>query len=64
MPKPWTAQFQISGAVLERDVSVLPEFVSLGTDYYQLRYDGDLDILTTWPILTGTPRTYAIALPI
>lgn len=48
VPKPWTAEFRVPGEVLERDVSVLPEFVSLGTDYYEVSYDAGLDILSAW----------------
>lgn len=48
VPKPWTAEFRVPGEVLERDVSVLPEFVSLGTDHYKVSYDADLDVLTAW----------------
>jgi hypothetical protein len=53
--KPWTAEFRVPGEVLERDMSVLPEFVSLGTDHYEVSYDGDLDVLTAWTaVIDGT----------
>jgi hypothetical protein len=48
IPKPWAREFQIPGEVLERDVSVLPELLSLGTGRYEVSYDGDLDIVTSW----------------
>lgn len=62
VPKPWAAHFQVSGAVLERDASVLPEFVSLGTDYYQVRYDGDRDILTTWTAVINNSAAQRLSL--
>lgn len=48
VPKPWSSQLRIEGQLLERDMSVLPEFVSLGTDFYEVAYDEDLDVLTAW----------------
>jgi len=48
VPKPWAGQFRVPGDVLERDVSVLPEFVTLTTDHYEVCYERDLNILTAW----------------
>lgn len=48
VPRPWSAQFRIPGDVLERDISVLPELVSLGTDHYEISYDETLNVLTAW----------------
>jgi hypothetical protein len=48
VPKPWSSQLCIEGQLLERDMSVLPEFVSLGADFYEVAYDEDLDVLTAW----------------
>ncbi|HEU4973718.1 MAG TPA: hypothetical protein VFT50_01410 [Baekduia sp.] len=56
VPKPWTARFVVPGDLLELDVSVLPELVTLGADHYEVNYDRDLDILTTWTaIIDGAP---------
>lgn len=48
VPKPWAGEFRIPGEVLERDLSTLPELVSLGTSHYEISYDGDLDVVTSW----------------
>ncbi len=48
VPKPWGAEFRVSGDVLERDMSVLPEFVSLASDHYEVSYDAEFDVLTRW----------------
>ncbi len=29
-------------------MSVLPEFVTLGTGHYELTYDPEVDVLTSW----------------
>jgi hypothetical protein len=46
--KPWPATFRVEGHLLERDMSLLPELVSLATDYYEATYDAELDVLTSW----------------
>lgn len=48
VPKPWAAEFRVSGDALERDMSVLPDFVSLASDHYEISYDAGLDVLTRW----------------
>jgi hypothetical protein len=48
LPRPWPAQLHVPGDVLERDLPALPELVSLASDHYEIAYDADLDILTTW----------------
>ena len=46
--RPWPRRFDVAGHLLEQDMSVLPEFVSLGTDHYEVTYDPELDVLTSW----------------
>lgn len=46
--KPWSPHFRVNGELLDRDWSLLPEFLSLGTDYYEARYDAGLDALRSW----------------
>ena len=48
VPKPCSSQLRIEGHLLERDMSVLPKFVSLAADFYEVAYDVDLDVLTAW----------------
>lgn len=48
VPKPWSPQLRIEGSLLEDDMSVLPEFLSLAADFYEVAYDADLEVLTTW----------------
>ncbi len=62
VPKAWPAQFRVPGDVLERDMSVLPEFVSLGTGHYEVSYDGDLDILTAWTAVIDGAAVQRLAL--
>ena len=46
--RPWPPRFDLDGHLLEQDMSVLPELVSLGTDHYEVTYDPKLDVLTSW----------------
>lgn len=48
VPRPWEARIEIEGSLLDNDVSILPEFVSLASDRYEATYDSELDILTSW----------------
>lgn len=48
IPRPWSPQFSLAGEVLEADTSVLPEFVTLASDHYEITDDPDLDVLTSW----------------
>jgi len=45
---PWPTRFEVPGWLLERDMSVLPAFVSLASDRYEVIFDAELDILTSW----------------
>lgn len=56
IPKPWSSHLRVEGPLLERDHFVLPEFVSLAADFYDVTYDADLDVLTTWTAyIDGAP---------
>ena len=46
--RPWRARFRVAGHLVEGDISVVPEFVSLASDHYDVTHDGRLDILTSW----------------
>jgi len=48
VPKPWSENLRIEGRLLEDDMTVVPEFVSLATDHYEATYDPQLEILTSW----------------
>jgi hypothetical protein len=48
VPKPWPAEFQVPGDAVERDLTLMADFVSLSSDYYAVSYNRDLDVLTTW----------------
>lgn len=48
IPKPWPARFELAGHLLEQDMFLLPEFVSLASDSYEVTYGAELDILTMW----------------
>lgn len=62
VPRPWHAEFRVAGPLLERDLFVLPELVSLATDHYEVRYDADLDILTTWSAVIDGEAAQRISL--
>lgn len=46
--RPWPLRFTLEGSILEEDMGVLPEFVTLASDHYEITYDADLDVLTSW----------------
>lgn len=46
--RPWPPRFNLAGRLLEQDMSVLPAFLTLGTDHYEVAYDPELDVLTSW----------------
>lgn len=48
IPRPWSPRFSLTGDVLEADMSVLPEFVTLASDHYEVTYEPELDVLTSW----------------
>lgn len=48
VPKPWSSRLRIEGHLLQRDMFMLPELVSLAADFYELAYDADLGVLTAW----------------
>jgi len=47
-PRPWPLQFNLAGSMLEENGNLLPEFVTLASDHYQITYEPDLDVLTSW----------------
>ena len=48
VPLPWAERFAVPAGLLERDLTLLPQLVSLGTDRYDVVYDGDLGVVTSW----------------
>jgi hypothetical protein len=46
--KPWASRFEIPGELLERDITVVPELVTLASDRYEVTYNRELGILVTW----------------
>lgn len=58
MARPWSAHFDVNGQLLDDNTSALPELVSLGTDHYEVTYDAELDVLTSWTaFIDGQPIT-------
>ena len=48
VPRPWAATFRVDGALVDGDLSAVPELVSLSTDHYEAAYDAALGVLTQW----------------
>lgn len=48
VPQPWSATFRVDGALVDGDLSVVPELVSLSADHYEAAYDAALGVLTRW----------------
>jgi len=48
LAKPWASRFEIPGELLEHDITVVPELVTLATDRYEVTYNRELGILLTW----------------
>ena len=46
--RPWPLRFDLDGSILEENMGVLPEFVTVATDHYEITYDAELDVLTSW----------------
>lgn len=42
------ALFTVPGAILDRDVTIAPELVCLGTEHYQVTFQPDLQVITCW----------------
>ncbi|MGA7362090.1 MAG: hypothetical protein WBZ07_03940 [Candidatus Dormiibacterota bacterium] len=40
--------FMIPGDQLDEDITIVPSLVRLGTDHYSVRYDPQLEIITSW----------------
>jgi hypothetical protein len=46
--RPWPSTLRIGGHLLEQAEMIMHEFTSLGSDYYEVTYDSERDILTSW----------------
>ena len=46
--RPWSDRLEVPGDRLEKDLTLLPELVTLAADRYEAQYDPSLDVLTTW----------------
>ena len=61
VPKPWPTEFRVPGAALD-DTYVVPAFVSLASDHYEVRYHEALDVLTRWAAIIDNEVAREIAL--
>lgn len=48
VPPPWAERFAVPAELVERDLALLPQLVSLGADRYDVAYDGDLGVVRSW----------------
>jgi hypothetical protein len=62
VPKPCPATFQVPGHLLEQDLTLLPELVSLATDYYEIVYNDELAILGTWTAIIDCSAAQRVSL--
>lgn len=46
--RPWPLRFNLDGNTVEANMGVLPEFVTMATDHYEITYNAELDVLTSW----------------
>ena len=48
LSRPWPIEIRLDGDLLERDMFIVPAFISLAADHYEATYDPELDVLTSW----------------
>jgi hypothetical protein len=48
VPAPWPERFAVDGPLLEQDPTLLPELLSWSTDRYEVQFDPNREILTSW----------------
>jgi hypothetical protein len=62
VPMPWPGQFQIPGGAIGPDISTLAALVSLGTSYYDVRFDSDLEIISAWTAVIDGDAAQRVAI--
>lgn len=56
VPRPWAAHFRVEEELLRRDMTIVGPLVSLGAEHFEVTYDENFDVLTSWTaIIDGRP---------
>lgn len=59
---PWPSRFALPGDLLERDVTAIPDLITRGADQYDVTYNLDLGIITSWSAIIDAETAQRISL--